>query len=455
MKPLDRSALLVIFIALAVLASLIASQSLIPVYVTCSNATNCESISLEGSVTFSFSRPVISQKIEQAFSTNPATPGRWIWKDKHHAQWIALSSIQSPNQITFHFNKSNVGENNESLAKDYEWQAAIRTPQVLYISNSDIQEIFKVDPTDPTNPVQLTHTDNRIFDFQPSTDGEFIVFSVINDQKGIDFWIMDRDGTDQHKLIDCGGDRCSAPNWSLQTGEIAYSREQAPVTSTSPRGAPRPWIYNLSTGDTYPLFSDSQKIGYGPVFSPDGEWISLWNGIDGGILILNRASQETYLLPTASGDTGSWTHDGKSLYYEGIVIGETNYHSTILRAEIDSQKTTTILGNNLDLSGYNYRTPTWNPAGLGLAIAVQPNPKIPGMEVWLVSPDGEKLQTISSDMSSIASFFDWSQDGQKLIFKVDTLSSRTGQGKIVLWRLNQGQTLTTIANNANFPEWLP
>jgi hypothetical protein len=28
-------------------------------------------------------------------------------------------------------------------------------------------------------------------------------------------------------------------------------------------------------------------------------------------------------------------------------------------------------------------------------------------------------------------------------------------GKIVLWNLNQGQTLITIANNANFPEWLP
>lgn len=455
MKPLDRSALLVILISLAVLVGLIASQSLVPVYVSCSNAANCESISLQGSVTFTFSRPVESEKIERAFSTNPSTPGQWVWKDKRHAQWIALSPIQSKKQIAFHFEKSNVGENNESLAQNFEWQAFIRPPQVLYISNDAEQELFKVDPDNPSNPVQLTKTGNRIFDYQPSTDGEWIIFSVTNDQMGTDLWIMDRDGNNQQVLIDCGGDRCTTPNWSLQTSEIAYTREQAPVNATSPRGMPRPWIYNLVTGDTYPLFSDSQKIGHGPVFSPNGEWISLWNGIDGGILILNRVSGTTFLLPTGSGDTGSWSQDGKTLYYEGIVVGETNYHNTIIRAEIDSQRTTTILGNNLDLSGYNYRTPKWNPAGIGLAIAAQPNPKIPGMEVWLVSPDGEKLQTISSDLSSIASFFAWSQDGQKLIFKVDTLSSRTGQGKIVLWKLNQGQTLTSIANNANFPEWLP
>jgi Tol biopolymer transport system component len=455
MKPLDRSALLVILISLGTLAGLITSQSLVPVYVSCSNAANCESISLQGSVTFTFSRPVEPEKIERAFSTNPSTPGKWVWKDKRHAQWIALSPIQSKKQIIFHFEKSNVGENNEMLAQNYEWKAAVRPPQVLYLSNAPLKELFKVDPDDPSNPVQLTNTDNRIFDYQPSPDGEWIIFSMTNDQTGTDLWMMDRNGKNQQILIDCGGDRCTTPYWSQQTGEIAYTREQAPVNTTSPRGTPRPWIYNLITGDTYPFFSDSQKIGYGPVFSPDGEWISLWNGIDGGILIVNRTSGETFLLPTASGDTGSWTHDGKTLYYEGIVVGETNYHSTILRAEIESQKTTTILGNNLDLSGYNYRTPEWNPAGIGLAIAAQPNPKIPGMEVWLVSPDGEKMQTISSDLSSIASFFAWSQDGQKLIFKVDTLSSRTGQGKIVLWKLNQGQTLTTLADNANFPEWLP
>ncbi len=455
MKPLDRSALLVIVLSLALLAGLIASQSLTPVHVTCSNATNCEAISLQGSVTFTFSRPVESEKIEQAFSTNPSTPGKWIWMDNRRAQWIASSPFQSQNSITFKFEKSNVGKNNETLAQNYEWQADVRAPQVLYLSNGDVQELFKVDPDDPSKPVQLTHTDNRIFDYQPSSDGEWIAFSAVNEQKGTDIWIMDRDGNNTQILIDCGEDRCTTPSWSLLTSEMAYTREQAPVATASPHGAPRPWIYHLITGDTYPLFSDTQKIGYDPVFSPDGEWISLWNGIDGGILIVNRAGGKTYLVPTASGDTGSWTSDGKTLFYEGIVIGETRNHSTILRAEIESQKTTTILGDNLDLSGYNYKTPAWNPAGIGLAIAAQPNPKIPGMEVWLVSPDGEKMQTISSDLSSIASFFDWSQDGQKLIFKTGTLSGITGQGKIVLWNLNQENKLSTLANNASFPKWLP
>jgi hypothetical protein len=105
-------------------------------------------------VTFTFSRRWTPEKHRTGFLTKPLKSGQWVWKDKRHAQWIALSTVQSKNLITFHFEKSIVGENNESLAQKYEWQAAVRHTQVLFISNDAVLELFKVDPDDlPTGAI--------------------------------------------------------------------------------------------------------------------------------------------------------------------------------------------------------------------------------------------------------------------------------------------------------------
>ncbi len=56
---------------------------------------------------------------------------------------------------------------------------------------------------------QLGNFDKTIIDFDVAPDGEYIVFSAINNKQGIDLWYLDRSGTSLRLLLDCGADSCS------------------------------------------------------------------------------------------------------------------------------------------------------------------------------------------------------------------------------------------------------
>jgi hypothetical protein len=81
------------------------------------------------------------------------------------------------------------------------------------------------------------------------------------------------------------------------------------------------------------------------------------------------------------------------------------FTAPFLRAEIESQKNHHHLGINLDLFGYKYRTPTWNPAGIWTGHCCPAPTENPGMEVWLVSLMAKKckpfLQTCPALLPSL------------------------------------------------------
>jgi len=74
--------------------------------------------------------------------------------------------------------------------------------------DSIYRDIWLVNNLDFTNPTQLTHSDS--IDASPSwsNDGKYIVFTRYEDRfRGFDnptIWIMNADGTNQHKLLDNG-----------------------------------------------------------------------------------------------------------------------------------------------------------------------------------------------------------------------------------------------------------
>jgi TolB protein len=455
MNRLDRSALFVILLAGVLLAGLIASQHLIPVQVTCANQPNCRTMSPYGSLAFEFSRSVIQKEVERAFITEPSTPGTWVWRDDRHGTWYAQTALKVKQSLTFYFREDLIGKNGERLASNNRWQSFVRMPAVAYLSMGETQEIYKVDPFDPSKVVQLTDTGGRINDYQPSPDGEKIVYSVFNDQGGIDLWIMNREGKEQRLLVDCGADYCTTPAWSLLTSELWYTREKAPVSFSSPRGSPRIWFLNMQNGMTQPLYADSQKIGYGPNPSPDGRWIAAWNGAEGGIEVVDRENNESFLIKNSSGDIGVWTQDSRAIYFEDVIQGEISFRNVIMKADMATQQVAITAGGNLDTSGNNYHSPIWNPAGTGFAVTTQPNLQIPGGEIWLMSPGGEKIKVIYSDFSKVTSFTGWTPGGEFLLFKVFTLSAGADKGIIAIWNLDEKGGVTELVNGANFPKWLP
>ncbi len=305
MKKLDRIALTLIAACLALLGGIVLYGSRRPVQVHCAIEDSAQ-ISPLGAISFTFSHLVDPAAAAALWQVEPAVNGRWEWQDERHATWYAEAPLAAGQSLQIGFSAGKIGKNGGMLEEDHSWQAQVRMPRVLAMrSGSDGgQEIYSIDIAGASEAQQLSQTDGKVFNFAVSADGSRILMAVTNDQTGVDLWIMQRDGSGQRKLLDCGSDRCSTAAWSPASSEIAYTRESAGLDPQGAKGAPRIWLLDADSGETSPLFTDSQKIGYGPLWSPDGKRISVWNGVEGGVQVINRQSGEIILLESASGVTG-------------------------------------------------------------------------------------------------------------------------------------------------------
>jgi Tol biopolymer transport system component len=457
MKKIDWAASTVITGAILLLIGVVFIGNRIPITVSCQSPNPCTQVGPFGSVTFEFSRPVKSDLVESLWQTAPqlSSKGKWEWLDNQHVRWYSVEPLPSDQKVTLQFTPGRVGENGEQIDHAVQWDVVVRSPRIIVVRHDGTgQELFTYGMEAGSSEYQLTQTQGRVYDYQHSPDGESVVFSAINDQKGIDLWIVQRDGSNQHKLLDCGADRCTTPAWSPISQELAYTREGAGLDPNGPKGVPRIWILNIQSGQTSPLFTDLQKIGYGPKWSPDGQWLSIWNGSQGGIEVVNRETGNTFLLESASGDAGTWTQNSQFLYYDNTVVGETSFHNVVLRADISNQTVSTILGGNVEGGGLSVSNPVTSPTDKWVAVTIQENVQIPGRELFLLFPDSKDGISISDDLSRIPGFYSWTPDGNRLVYQLDVLGGKENDVEIWVWERKKGKSIR-ITTGGRSPQWLP
>ena len=455
MKKLDRTALFVISACLVALAGIILYGSRQPVKITCENP-DCVQISPLGNIAFKFSRAVDQEKVEALLQTDPAIAGRWEWQDDRHASWSAATPLAAGQTLKISFQTGQLGKNGETLDEVYAWELQVRQPAILALRtiNSGGEEVYRIDLTGQEDPVPFSQTGGKVFDFNVAADGERVVLSVNNDKTGVDLWVINRDGSGQRKLLDCGSDRCTRAAWSPAGNEIAYTRESSGLDPQGSKGVPRTWILDVDSGETAPLFDDDQKIGYGPLWSPDSKWLSVWNGVDGGIQIINRQTGEISLLPTQSGDTGCWSADSSALFYTNLVIGESSFHNVINKADIANGTIQTVMGGNLSGEGLSYDNPACHPSRNLLAVSIQPNPKIPGKNLVVQNLDSGEITSVMSDLTKFPGNYSWNPGGEYLLFQMNVVSRDKEDFEIWIWN-ETSQEKHLLAKGFWLPTWLP
>jgi Tol biopolymer transport system component len=455
MKSLDKAAFLVIIIAGLLLSGVIIVGNQVPVYITCQLPDHCTQVGPYGSVLFGFSRPVKSDQVENLWQTRPHITGKWEWMDNQHARWTSLTPLPTDQKITLQFIAGQAGQYGEKISNNDQWDVAVRLPQIVVIQNgSGGQELFSFGLGDGSAGFQLTHSSGRINDYQVSPDGESVVFSAANVQKGIDLWMVNRDGSNQHQLLDCGIDQCITPAWSPTLQELAYTREIAGTAQNGPRQAPRIWIYDVKSGQSASLFADTQKVGYGPKWSPDGQWLSIWDNLKNTIEVVNRQSGETFALPSSNGDTSSWTPDSQFLYYSNMVTGSAGFHNVVFGADIGKRSVATIFGGNVEGGGQSLDNPVCSPDGTWVAVTAQPDVRIAGKELLLLNPGNNKNnQLIVDNLTQVPGFYSWTPRGDRLVYQLNSLG---GKENVEIWVWEQATEKTKkITTGGRLPQWLP
>ncbi|MDR3573490.1 MAG: Ig-like domain-containing protein [Anaerolineaceae bacterium] len=456
MKRLDWTAWGFISVIVAVLLGVYFTGSHISLEVSLkgSDSQNSLQVGPKGPLEFSFSRPVQPNLLSPMLQITPATAGKISWTDALHAQFIPDQPFQPDQQYSVTLQRGALGTSGEKISQDKTWHFKLRSQMIVYISaEPNRSELWTVGIIGNDAPRQLTHTNGSVYDYAASPDGEQVVYSVLNQQKGFDLWITDRDGQNNHVLLNCGGDRCYSVAWSPDLSKLAYTRQNAGLSPTAPLGAPRPWLLDPNTGETSPLYSDSQKLGYGPVWSPDGQKIASWDGVSGGIRIYNSQSKTDVLIPDQSGLVGSWSLDSRQMYYTDIVENSTTAQTRVFTANAASGQTQQILDRaGFNING-NYDVPVLSPKGNWMAAGIQSLSGSATYQMRLLTMDKGQDQEITNDPDSTDLDYSWNNRGTGLLFQKMPLTANEAS-EVDIWWLDRRQ-LQIIAKDASTPSWLP
>lgn len=420
-----------------------------------------ELISASPRLQFQFSQSIEAAMVSASFYSVPEIEGTWTWQEGDLATWQPKYPFTAGQMLRFGFR--DVGDQNDASyqkLKAVDWQAFIREPEIVFLKGvAEGKELFIMTPALPDAEIQLTQSGGAIVDFTVSPDGEQILFSRMNGKNGIDLWLMDRDGQGQNLLMDCGVDRCTAPDWNPVRDEIIFSLQSAQgIGSGMDWDLPRPYLLNLISGTSIPFLEDHTKPGYDSIWSSRGQWVSVWEGMDQGVVVMHANSKEIGFRDPTSEDTGCWSPEERYFYYsdvkeEGLPIVSIIYQVDILTGLRDY-----YTGSELFDLGFNYYYPVCHPGGQGLLTAVQVDPKIPQRELWWIQKDGS-YQVISSDLSQMVTQFSWHPNGKQVLFLRDTLAGLGDGSQMLIWDPNEDEEdkheMLPLADQVFNLRWLP
>lgn len=449
MKKFEKTALFVIATSVCLLVLIIAFSSLRPLRVTCENR-DCTLVNPDVGLALKFSKAVEADLVNELWKTEPTIQGHWDWQSERYAIWYADTPLPSGTHLDLTLQSGVIGKDGNSLSDEITWTITVRDPLILTIRNIvDVgQEIFSTEVVSGET-IQLTFTNGLVSTYAPAPNGEQIIYSVENEAGGSDLWLINRNGSDNNKILDCGKEWCDTPAWSPESQEIAFIRKKAMNDWEG-----QIWLLDSNNGDTTPLFENWEIANHDLHWSPDGHWLTYWNENQKGIQIVNRNTGDIQLIESFNGDTGCWSADSQNLYFTSTNLGETAFQNVIMKADLEKNTIETIFGGDIDGSGLNYDNPACNNAVDLIALSIQPNTNIPGKELAIYDLNTMIKTSIINDLTRIPCEYMWTPSGDMLIFQQSTLDADQDEIEIWIWdsSIEQAQM---ILQGARSPAWLP
>lgn len=325
-------------------------------------------------------------------------------------------------------------------------------PRLLFISwetESDFNQLYVIRP-DGSDKLRLTNEANGVLDFAISPDGSQIAYSARNLDGSADLWRLDGQGGNRRQLLACRLAHCSQPVWHPDGRRLIYERRNI-ATPGAPPGPPRLWWLDSETGETLAVFQDTQWLGLGARFSPNGRWLSYIAPINQEILVYNLETGESVIIPSKSGEPATWSPDSASLLVSEMQFQDELFSIHLFRATLADASLFNLSGENMDT---NDGLPVYAPDGEWIAFS-RKKPRAPmGKQIWLMRPDGGELTAVTDDANIHYGQPRWSPDGDYLVMQGYFLAEPDAQPTLWLANLLTGE-LTVITTPGLQPAWLP
>ncbi|MEM7129742.1 MAG: hypothetical protein AAF702_25645 [Chloroflexota bacterium] len=327
----------------------------------------------------------------------------------------------------------------------------------LFSLSLPLEELDRVDstvgiPIVDDNAVQLSDGEASVWDFSVSSDRSQIAYSALNQEGGSDLWRSRGQGEAPEYLIACPNASCNSPAWSPDGRFLAFTRRSTDATSGGGGlTPPRLWLLNLESGETAQVFADNQILGFNPLWSASGQWLSYLSPELNGVSLYNLNDGQSRFFKTDTGEPGVW-HPTEDKFLLSILSQvDDQYRIHLYLADPSNDELINLSG---DLAVED-TSATWSPNGEQISFRrkeLEGATATLGKQLWIMDEDGTASQRLT-----LASDFDhgqptWSLDGKWLLYHRFPLRGPEIVFSIWLTDVNSGEHLE-IVRSGQRPMW--
>jgi Tol biopolymer transport system component len=394
-----------------------------------------------------FPEPMDPNSLKPRFSLSPEVPGK-AEVSGDQMVFMPETPLEYGRVYTATLLAGGAAASGREIKDDYHWSFTIRQPWITYLGHDD-NELYRI-PLQGGEPEQLTENEG-VFSFAPSLDGEKIAYAVINEQQGIDLWVMARDGRGKNKLLDCGLDRCTSLAWSPDGHQIAYSRSEAGLGPDQPYSASRIWLADTDSGDTTRLFLNPEKTGHSPNWSPDGNRLAYVDGVAGRIVVVEIESGIEIYIPTQTGRMGSWAPDSSRMVYSDFVATEDGVREAVLQVDFNTNDIINLFGHRPNESSFS--GPEWSPTNQWIAVKARDVGTVKD-SLMLMAYGGDYGFVYAGDEGFSYLNYRYDPTGRYIVYQRAELGIAYAIPDIILYDEEKKQS-TFVVSGGSFPAWLP
>jgi len=161
-----------------------------------------------GPVEVRFQQEMERFSVESRLSFEPVWQGKWRWLDDRTIRFFPNSTLGEGTLLKLVLAEGARSRDGRLLRQPFEVDLRIRPASLVFLSDPLYSpELLQLDPLTGEKHA-ITTSAGRVFDFAVSPDGEKIVYSRINLRDGSDLVLINRDGSEEKVLAECGDYAC-------------------------------------------------------------------------------------------------------------------------------------------------------------------------------------------------------------------------------------------------------
>ena len=414
-----------------------------------SPADNMTGVSSRAPLRITFDQEILLTGGMRVLNVEPVVSGTAQWEG---ATLIFYPSEPWPSDSTIKVTipEGLEGKNGQKVRESVQWQFRTGHPRVVYLvsDSPERNQLMLIDPSAARPEARrLTQEPYGVWDFAASPDGQTIAYAALRKDGGTDLWAISPDSGERRQMLACPEAFCSGPAWHPDGDRLIYERR---ATSSIAGLAPsRLWWLDLSSGETVPVFDDTQWLGFGAAISPDGRWLSHVAPHKQGVQVYNFVDGRSLVVPSQLGEPAVWSPRSDFLLVGDVVTQESTFSEHIFRVNVES-------GQAVDLSGPDTlrdSSPAWSPDGRSIAIDRADSVNAVAGRIWQLLATGGEGDPLTDEPNVRQGALSWSPDGRSLLFQRTFLQQLATAG---VWLLDvQTGEERLLAEQGAWPAWLP